>query len=201
LEAHPEDIMLGPSGAVVRGAPGHRVELGQLLDTGLEAQETFQSSGAYTGACHAVILEVDPDTASVQILSYAIAHDCGQAINPLLVRGQLQGGLVHGVGYALMEQAVYLGDGTLTTANLADYALPGRGLPAAMQPQLVEVHAPVLGQNPEGFKGVGETGTIAAPAAIVGAIEDAVRSLGTDIALGTLPVTPTHLFAALSGVG
>ena len=201
LEAHPEDIMLGPFGAVVRGAPGHRVELGQLLDTGLEAQETFQSSGAYTGACHAVILEVDPDTATVQILSYAIAHDCGQAINPLLVRGQLQGGLVHGVGYALMEQAVYLGDGTLTTANLADYALPGRGLPAAMQPQLVEVHAPVLGQNPEGFKGVGETGTIAAPAAIVGAIEDAVRSLGTDIALGTLPVTPTHLFAALSGVG
>jgi carbon-monoxide dehydrogenase large subunit len=100
-----------------------------------------------------------------------------------------------------MEHAVYLADGTLTTANLADYALPGRGLPAAIQPQLVEVHAPVLGQNPEGFKGVGETGTIAAPAAIVGAIEDAVRSLGADIALGTLPVTPTHLFAALRGVG
>jgi carbon-monoxide dehydrogenase large subunit len=144
-----------------------------------------------------VVVDVDPDTASVAILRYAIAHDCGQAINPLLVRGQLQGGLVHGVGYALMEQAVYLEDGTLTTANLADYALPGRGLPAAMRPELVEVHAAVLGNNPEGFKGVGETGTIAAPAAIVGAIEDALRAQGLDVSLTTLPVTPTRLFAAI----
>ena len=105
---------------------------------------------------------------------------------------------MHGVGYALMEQAVYLADGTLTTANLADYALPGRGIPVEMQPELVEVHAPVLGQNPEGFKGVGETGTIAAPAAIVGAIEDALRGLGHDAALNALPVTPTRLFAVLS---
>jgi len=160
-------------------------------------QETFQSSGAYTGACHAVVVEVDPDTASVDIVRYAIAHDCGQAINPLLVRGQLQGGLVHGVGYALMEQAVYLADGTLTTANLADYALPGRGVPVAIRPELVEVHSPVLGNNPEGFKGVGETGTIAAPAAILGAIEDALRTLGTDATLNTLPLTPTRLFAAM----
>ena len=199
LEAHPEDIVLGPSGAGVRGAPGRKVELGELLDTGLETQDTFQSGGAFTGACHAVVLEVDPEIATVHILRYAIAHDCGQAINPLLVKGQLQGGVVHGVGYALMEQVVYLPDGTLTTANLADYALPGRGEPAAMQPQLVEVHAPVLGQNPEGFKGVGETGTIAAPAALVGAIEDALRRLGMDVALTTLPVTPTRLFAALGG--
>jgi carbon-monoxide dehydrogenase large subunit len=197
LEAHPQDIQLGPSGAVVRGAPGHAVELAALLGDGFEAQETFQSGGAYTGACHAVVVEVDPDTASVAIQRYAIAHDCGQAINPLLVRGQLQGGLVHGVGYALLEQAVYLEDGTLTTANMADYALPGRGVPAAMRPELVEVHAAVLGNNPEGFKGVGETGTIAAPAAIVGAIEDALRAQGLDVPLTMLPVTPTRLFAAI----
>src|ERR671933_597547 len=198
LEAHPQDIQLGPSGAVVRGAPAHAVELAALLGDGFEARETFQSAGAYTGACHAVVVEVDLDTASVAIRRYAIAHDCGQAINPLLVRGQLQGGLVHGVGYALMEQAVYLEDGTLTTANMADYALPGRGVPAAMRPELVEVHAAVLGNNPEGFKGVGETGTIAAPAAIVGAIEDALRARGVDVPLTTLPVTPTRLFAAIA---
>ena len=199
LEAHAEDIIVGPTGAFVRGAPAHSVELGSLLDTGVEANETFQSGGAYTGACHAVVLELDAETATVKIVRYAIAHDCGQVINPLLVKGQLQGGLVHGVGYALMEHAVYLPDGTLATANLADYALPGRGLPAAMTPELIEVHSPVLGNNPEGFKGVGETGTIAAPAAIVGAIEDALRRLGRDVALDALPITPTRLFSALAG--
>ena len=197
LEAHPDDVQVGPSGAALRGVPARMVPLADLLGDAFEEQETFQSGGAYTGACHAVIVEVDPDTASVNILRYAIAHDCGQAINPLLVRGQLQGGVVHGIGYALMEQAVYLPDGTLTTANLADYALPGRGLPVAVRPELVEVHAPVLGNNPEGFKGVGETGTIAAPAAILGAIEDALRTIGTEVTLNTLPLTPTRLFAAM----
>ena len=70
-------------------------------------------------------------------------------------------------------------------------------MPAAIRPELVEVHSPVLGNNPEGFKGVGETGTIAAPAAILGAIEDALRTLGTDATLNTLPLTPTRLFAAM----
>src|SRR5207302_6110944 len=134
LEAHAADISVGPSGAEVRGAPDHRVELDQLLREPFEAQETFQSSGAYTGACHAVVLEVDPETATVEVLRYAIAHDCGQPINPLLVDGQLQGGLVHGLGYALMEQAVYLDDGTFATANFADYTLPGRGIPMSVRP-------------------------------------------------------------------
>jgi carbon-monoxide dehydrogenase large subunit len=197
LEAASADITIGPTGAGVRGVPGRGVELAELLEDGLEAQETFQSKGAFTGACHAVVVEVDPETAAVDILRYAIAHDCGQSINPLLVDGQLQGGVVHGVGYALMEEAVYLPDGTFTTANLADYALPGRGVPMRIRPQLVEVHAPVLGDNPEGFKGVGETGTIAAPAAIVAAIEDALRRMGRDVALGILPLTPTRLFTII----
>jgi gamma-glutamylcyclotransferase (GGCT)/AIG2-like uncharacterized protein YtfP len=159
----------------------------------------FQSSGAYTAAVHAVTLEVDPETAALQVTGYAIAHDCGQPINPLLVNGQLQGGLVHGVGYALMEEAVYEPDGTFTTANFLDYALPGRGIPAGIRPTLVELRAPVFGNNPEGFKGVGETGTIAAPAAIVGAVEDALRTLGVDVTLSTLPLTPARLFEALAG--
>ena len=197
LEAHPDDIHVGPSGAQVRGAPDHTVDLPRLLDDGFEAQETFQSAGAYTSACHVAVVEVDPDTATVSVVRYAVAHDCGQAINPLLVNGQLQGGLVHGIGYALMEQAVYLEDGTFATSNFADYTIPGRGIPVEMAPQLVEVHAPVLGNNPEGFKGVGETGTIAAPAALAAAIEDAVRRIGPEVTLTTIPLTPTRVFSAL----
>jgi len=199
LEAGAQDITIGPSGASVRGAPGNSVELAKLLGEAFESQETFQSSGAYTGACHAAVLEVDPETATISVVRYAIAHDCGQVINPMLVNGQLQGGLVHGFGYALMEQAVYLSDGTLASANFADYTLPGRGIPLEVKPELVEVHSQVLGKNPEGFKGIGETGTIAAPAAIVAAVEDALRCRGVDTFLSSLPLTPTRLFAALHG--
>jgi aerobic carbon-monoxide dehydrogenase large subunit len=201
LEAAVDDLIVGPSGAEVRGVPGRNVDLVDLLDSGspLTAHTMFQSSGAYTGAVHAVTLEVDSETATPRVLRYAIAHDCGQPINPLLVQGQLQGGLVHGVGYAVMEEAVYQPDGTFITANFLDYTLPGRGIPSAMRPAIVEVRSPVLGNNPEGFKGVGETGTIAAPAAIVAAIEDALRTLGVEAELSTLPVTPARLFEALSG--
>jgi len=199
LEAAAEDVVLGPEGASVRGVPTHRLTLQQLLaggedHDGLVAQETFQSNGAYTSAVHAAVVEVDADLSTLRVVRYAVAHDCGQAINPLIVDGQLQGGLVHGLGYALMEEAVYLPDGTFTTANFLDYTLPGRGIPMEVQPRLIEVHAPVLGNNPAGFKGVGETGTIAAPAAVVGAIEDALRQRGLDVELGTLPVTPRRVF-------
>jgi aerobic carbon-monoxide dehydrogenase large subunit len=199
LEVAGEDLEISSGGVSVRGAPGRQVALAELIDSdaGLDGQQTFQSNGAYTSAMHVVVLEIDPDTATVQVLRYAIAHDCGQAINPLLVDGQLQGGLVHGLGYALMEEAVYLSDGTFATANFADYTLPSRGIPMELQPRLVEVHAPVLGNNPEGFKGVGETGTIAAPAAVVAALEDVLRRLGVRAEIGTLPVTPARLFELL----
>jgi CO/xanthine dehydrogenase Mo-binding subunit len=114
-----------------------------------------------------------------------------------VVDGQLQGGVVHGAGYALMEEAVYLEDGTFATANFTDYTLPGRGIPMALQPQLLDVRAPVLGNNPAGFKGVGETGTIAAPAAFANAIEDALRSAGLKADVTRLPVTPNRLFELL----
>jgi carbon-monoxide dehydrogenase large subunit len=199
LEVAAADVELGPNGASVRGAPARKLRLSDLVDSGIAAEETFRSHGAYTGACHAVVVEVDPETANVRILDYAIAHDCGHPINPRLVDGQLQGGVVHGLGYAMFEEAVYLPDGTFASQNFLDYALPGRGQPAALTPRLVEVEAPILGYNPAGFKGVGETGTIAAPAAIVGAIEDALRTLGVAAELGTLPLTPTRLFDVLTG--
>jgi carbon-monoxide dehydrogenase large subunit len=201
LEVAPEDLEVGPGGVTVRGVPGRQIALAQLVDGdgALDGENTFQSNGAYTSAVHVVVLEIDPETTTVRVLRYAIAHDCGQAINPLVVEGQLQGGLVHGLGYALMEEAVYQPDGTFATANFADYTLPSRGIPMEVQPRLVEVHAAVLGNNPEGFKGVGETGTIAAPAAVVGALEDALRRMGKQAEIGILPVTPRRLYDLLQG--
>ena len=117
----------------------------------------------------------------------------------MLVNGQLQGGLVHGLGYALMEAAVYQPDGTFITPNFLDYTLPGRGLPAAVQPTLVEVRHPSSGTTRKGSRASARPGTIAAPAAIVAAIEDALRTIGINATLGTLPVTPARLFDALTG--
>jgi carbon-monoxide dehydrogenase large subunit len=197
LEAAADDVELGPSGAVVRGAPARGVTLAQLLGgQDFEAEETFHSRGTYTAACHAAVVELDPDTAHVRILRYAIAHDCGRAINPLLVEGQILGGLVHGLGYALLEEAAYLPDGTFASASFLDYALPGPRL-LSTAPALVHHEAPIFG-NPEGFKGVGETGTISAPAAVIGAIEDSLRRHGVDTTLGTIPLTATRLFALLA---
>ena len=200
LEVSADDLLIAPDGVGVRGVPGRKLALADLLDGNqtLEADEQFQSTGAYTSAMHLAVVRVDRELSTLEVLRYVIAHDCGQPINPLLVHGQLQGGVVHGAGYALMEEAVYLEDGTFATANFADYTIPGRGIPMELRPLLVEQRAPVLGNNPQGFKGVGETGTIAAPAAIAGAIEDALRTLGVPADVTTLPVTPTRLFGLLT---
>jgi len=199
LEVAPDDLLITPGGVEVRGVPGRRIILADLLDgeQALEAEEEFQSSGAFTSAMHVAVLRVDRELATIEVLNYVIAHDCGQPINPLLVDGQLQGGLVHGAGYALMEEAVYLEDGTFATANFADYTIPGRGIPMEIRPRLLDIRAPVLGNNPQGFKGVGETGTIAAPAALAAALEDALHTFGISADVTTLPVTPDRLFAFL----
>jgi carbon-monoxide dehydrogenase large subunit len=195
LEVAAEDVVITPTALQVRGAPGREIPLGTL-----ETEDQFESSGTYTSAVHAVVLRVEPELATVEVERYVIAHDCGQPINPLLVDGQLQGGLVHGAGYALMEEAVYLEDGTFATANFTDYTLPGRGIPMHLQPRLLEVRGAVLGNNPGGFKGVGETGTIAAPAAFAAALEDVIRTYGIAAEVTTLPVTPNRLFALLRDV-
>jgi carbon-monoxide dehydrogenase large subunit len=202
LEVAADDLQVTPGGVEVRGAPGRRVPLGDLLDGAqLEAEDRFQSSGAFTSAVHAVVLRVDPELATVEVERYVIAHDCGQPINPLLVNGQLQGGVVHGAGYALMEEAVYFEDGTFATANFGDYTIPGRGIPMQLEARLLDLRAPVLGNNPAGFKGVGETGTIAAPAAIAAAVEDALSTFGVEADVTTLPVTPRRVFEFLDSPG
>jgi carbon-monoxide dehydrogenase large subunit len=197
LEVSADDLIIAPGGIAVRGAAGRQVSLGALFNGAqvLEVRAQFESHGAFTGAVHAVVIRLDPELPTVQVERYVIAHDSGQPINPQLVDGQLQGGLVHGVGYALMEEAVYLDDGTFATANFAEYSMPGRGIPMELKPQLIDTRAPVLGHNPAGFKGVGETGTISAPAALAAALEDALGTFGIAADVTTLPVTPNRLFS------
>ena len=176
------------------GAPARAVPLAELVPAeGVEASETFHSRRSHASGCHAALLEVDPETGSVTVLRYVIAHDSGRSINPLLVEGQLHGGYAHGLGYALLEEAVYDPDGGFRSASFLDYAIASAP-EIAVVPELHEVRSEVFG-NPEGFKGVGESGTIPVPAAIASAVDDALRAQGVDAFADELPLTPRRVFA------
>ena len=194
LEAAPEDLVLGVDGVGVRGVPERRVPLDRLVGAGLEAAETWNSNGrpAWASSCHAAVVGVDRETGSVDVRRYVIAHDSGRVINPLTLDGQLHGGYAHGLGYALFEDAAYSEDGMLKAATFLDYTIVSAAEVVA-EPQLVhtETHSP---QNPEGFRGAGEAGTIAVPAAIANAVEDALYALGYDVAVDSVPITPMKLW-------
>ncbi len=196
LEADPADLVLTPEGIHVRGFSGQHAPLRELLREGpLEVSETFKRPPAYASACHAAVVEVDGETGSVRIVRYVIGHDSGRSINPLLLEGQLHGGFAHGLGYALLEEAVYLEDGSFVSSSFLDYLIPGPP-EVDVLPELVMVESEVF-DNPEGFKGVGESATIPAAAAIAGAVEDALRKLGSKAVVNEIPITPERLFVAL----
>jgi carbon-monoxide dehydrogenase large subunit len=200
LEADPADLVLGPEGVHVKGAPGRLVALAEILREGpLAVAETFKAPPAYASACHAAVVEIDPELGSVKIVRYVIGHDSGRSINPMLVEGQLHGGYAHGLGYALLEEAIYRPDGAFVSDTFLDYLIPSPP-EVAVVPEMIKVESTAFG-NPQGFKGAGESATIPAPAAIAAAIEDAVRKLGGAVTLDELPMTPQRLFDALHGAG
>ena len=142
--------------------------------------------GTTSPASHLAMVEVDRDTYGVSILNYSVADDCGRVINPLIVDGQVHGGVAQGIGAALMEEVVYDESGQIQTASLVDYVVPSAAEVPKISVQHVEAHLP---DNLGGFRGMGEGGTIGAPAAIANAIADA---LGRDI--NVLPMTPERIF-------
>ena len=196
LEAAAADLEVADGAVRVKGAPHRRVTLRELairsegsrtdLRTaasgtrpGLEADGFFYPSRSTIAAgVHACVVEVDPDTGATRVVQYAVAHDCGRMLNPMIVEGQVVGGIAQGIGGALLERLVYDPDGQLLTGTLMDYALPR----ADDMPQIAMAHhespSPL---NPLGVKGVGEAGAIPGPALIAGAIEDALRPLGVRI--------------------
>jgi carbon-monoxide dehydrogenase large subunit len=170
------------------GAPGYQIPSG--IAPGLESAVNFETSAlAYGIGVHTVELEVDPLTGSVTLLDYVVVNDCGCIINPMTAEGQIHGGLVHGIGNALFEFMSFDGAAQPMTASFADYLLPAA---AEIPPISVHLVAYPSSKNPLGVKGIGESGTIPAAAAIISAIEDALRDY--DVRIAEAPITPARLF-------
>jgi carbon-monoxide dehydrogenase large subunit len=158
----------------------------------LEASYTYDPiNGTTAGATHLVAVEVDPASGFVKIHCYMVAEDCGRIINPMIVDGQVHGGVAQGIGAALYEEMIYDEDGQLLSASLVDYIVPSAVEVPAMKVVHIESESAVTG----GFRGMGEGGTIGAPAAIANAIADALSEL--DINISILPMTPQRIFALL----
>ena len=158
----------------------------------LEASYTYDPiNGTTACATHLVAVEVDPATCFVKIHSYLVAEDCGRIINPMIVDGQVHGGVAQGIGAALYEEMIYDEDGQLLSASLIDYVIPSAVEVPSMDVIHIESYSAVAG----GFRGMGEGGTIGAPAAIANAIADALSEL--DVNVSTLPMTPERIFGLM----
>jgi carbon-monoxide dehydrogenase large subunit len=160
----------------------------------LAATKTYDPVfGTTTSATHIAAVDIDPETYQVHIDRFVVAEDCGRIINPLIVDGQVHGGVAQGVGVALYEEVVYDDTGQIHTASLVDYLVPS----ACEIPHMDVVHLETVSPTTlGGFRGMGEGGTIGAPAAIANAIADALAPLGIEI--NELPVTPERLFRLVS---
>ncbi|MBI3824953.1 MAG: xanthine dehydrogenase family protein [Candidatus Rokubacteria bacterium] len=205
LECAPEDVRLEGGRAHVAGVPSRSVTLGRLAHVALKSK-TLKPTGepglnactyfypdtvTWTFGTQAAVVEVDVETYQVRLLRYAIVHDPGRAINPMIVEGQMQGGAVQGIGAGLFEAVIYDSGGQLLTGSLMDYAIP-RADDLPDLPVVLTEHPSVI--NDLGVKGVGESGAIPGAAAIANAVEDALADPA--LTLGEAPVVPARLFAA-----
>jgi carbon-monoxide dehydrogenase large subunit len=161
---------------------------------GLDATGSFDPTPpSHPNGAHVVELEVDPDTGAVAVDRYYVVDDLGRIINPMIVRGQQMGGVVQGIGQALMEHQVYdRGSGQLITGSFMDYSMPRAAVMPNVECALEEVPCKT---NPLGVKGIGESGTIGAPPAVINAVIDALRPLGVDAI--DMPATPLRVWEAI----
>jgi carbon-monoxide dehydrogenase large subunit len=188
-------IPFGELARLAQGIPGVSLPAGQAA--GLEQTAYYApSQAAYCSGTHVVEVEVDHMTGGVKILKYTVAHDSGRVINPMIVDGQVQGGVAHGIGNALLEWMQYDGNAQPLTTTFADYMLPTAPDVPTCAIAHVETANPL---NPLGVKGAGEGGTIPAPAAIISAIEDALSPFNVHFA--ATPLTPERIVAALRAAG
>jgi CO/xanthine dehydrogenase Mo-binding subunit len=204
LEAAEEDLELGNGRIQVKGSPDKAIPLGQLAqqanpmrgavkpgtEPGLEATNYFGPEyGATAVGVHAMIVELNPDTYEVKILKYVVVHDCGAVINPLILDGQVQGGVAQGIGNAFYEQIIYDEDGQLLTGSFMDYLLP-----TALDVPRIEVGHEVTPSplNPLGIKGAGEAGAIPTGPLFAQAVEDALNL--PDLTICEIPLSPSKLW-------
>jgi carbon-monoxide dehydrogenase large subunit len=201
LEASPEDIVLENGRAVVSGTDvgvdladlarvayhaSHRLVEGET--PGLMSQATYDPVGTFSNACHVAQVEVDVETGGVHLQRFVVVEDAGKLINPLIVDGQVHGGVTQGIAGALFEEIVYDEDGNILTTSMMDY-LP----PTAAEVPVIEIHhlETISDATITGAKGLGEGGTIGAPAAVINAISDALRPLG--VVVNEMPATPSRI--------
>jgi aerobic carbon-monoxide dehydrogenase large subunit len=180
-------VGLGELAREAIGIPGYALPKG--ISPGLEQTENFIPQGlAYANASHCAEVEVDIETGAVRILRYVVVSDCGRLINPMLVEGQIVGGVVHGIGNALFERMVYGENAQPLTTSFGEYLLP-----TATELSRIEVITNVSPSplNPLGVKGVGESGVIPAAAAIISAIENALEPF--DVRIGETPLFPERV--------
>jgi carbon-monoxide dehydrogenase large subunit len=202
LEIDPGDLEMAGSIARIKGDPeGKSVTLAQIAaaginpgalpsdaELGMEVSKRYKAPQyMFSNACHAVTVEVDQDTGMVKILRYVISEDCGVMINPNVVEGQTAGGVVQGIGGVFYEHFRYDDAGNPTTTTFMDYLLPT----AAEVPDLEYGHVVTPGLTPGNHKGLGEGGAIAAPAALVNAVRDALAPLG--VSVNEQPMSPDRL--------
>ena len=206
LEASPDDLELVDGAVRVRGVPGHRKTLTEIarslagaagfslpggMAPGLAAASDFLTAGlTYTNGTHLAEVEVDHETGAVKILRYVVVHDCGTMINPMMVEGQIAGGVVHGIGMTLFEWMRYDEMAQPLTATFVDYLLPTSDVAPRIEIHHMESPTPL---NLLGVKGAAESGVIGAPATIVSAIEDALAPF--NVVIRDLPLTPAKLRA------
>ncbi len=206
LEAAPEDIEVTAGKFSVRGSPDKGMPLADVagiayigavpegMEPGLEETTFYDPENfVFPFGAHACIVDVDAETGKVKVVRYVAVDDCGRAINPMLIDGQVHGGVAFGIGQALYERVHYDEDGQLVTGTFVDYALPTAAEIPSFETDRTETPSPV---NSLGAKGVGEAGTIAASAAVTGAVIDALRPLGVEFI--NMPLSPMRVWEAIS---
>jgi carbon-monoxide dehydrogenase large subunit len=163
------------------------------FEPGLEATAVYDPPNfSWPAGAHAALVEVDTETGDVQLLRYVAVDDVGKVINPMIVDGQIHGGITQGISQALFEEAIYDEDGALLTSSLTNYLVPSAVELPSFELDRTETASPT---NPLGVKGVGETGAIASPAAVMNAVANALAPYGvTDI---EMPATPERVWRAL----
>jgi carbon-monoxide dehydrogenase large subunit len=208
LEAAPEDVMYAEGRYHVKGAPDSGLTLVQIakraytdklppdVTSGLEATEFFRPAELiYPFGAHLAVVEVDPDTGDVRVDRYYTVDDCGPRISPVLVAGQVHGGLAQGIGQALYEEVVYNENGQIVSGSLMDYALPRADNFPTFVLDKTETPTPL---NPLGVKGIGEAATVGSTPAVANAVIDAVSHLGVQTI--DIPMRPERVWRAVAAV-
>jgi len=206
LEAAPADLALAEARVSVRGAPGRSVSIAEVAEAaydakhvpkdqapGLEATSRFKSEGTtFPFGSHLCVVEIDPETGQVRIVRYVAVDDCGRVINPLLVDGQVHGGIAQGASQALLEAVKYDDQGQLITGTLAEYGIPSAHFLPRMERGTSVTPTP---RNPLGAKGIGEAATIGSTPAVVNAVVDALSHLG--VRHLDMPLRPERIASVL----